>query len=285
MSRQRIEPQRGCAFVLSRGQVLRVIDPTGEQVADFVAFARDDPREWLSSGRTFDYNNTIYLTTGHVLYSNRSRAFLTITADTVGRHDVLYTPCSQATFDILYKVHGHHPSCLENLATNLQPFGLQPDHIPTTFNIFMNVEVAGDGSLSILPPRSKAGDYLELRAETDLVVGLTACSAEMSNNYTLKPIEFELRPGSGASAATTERAQMSEHKPRRDEQGWKPDENEEVVPLPSSDTQSDHDRVRQSNDRDQRLEREGKPAPHNRGYDEAADGPASPGVRHVVDEP
>ncbi len=58
-----------------------------------------------------------------------------------------------------------------------------------------------------------------------------------------------------------------------------------VVPLPSSDTQSDHDRVRRSNDRDQQREREGKPARHNRGYDEAADGPLTPRVERVVDEP
>ena len=193
MSRRRIEPQRGCAFAMARGDTLRVIDPMGEQVADFVAFARADAAEWLSSGRTFDYNNTIYLTAGHVLYSNRSRPMLTIVADTVGRHDFLYTPCSQETFDILYQVEGHHPSCLENLASNLRSYGIDADRIPTTFNIFMNVEVARDGTLGILPPRSKAGDYLELRAETDLVVGLTACSAEMSNNYRLKPIDFELR--------------------------------------------------------------------------------------------
>jgi uncharacterized protein len=200
MSRQRIEPQRGCAFVMSRGDTLRVIDPSGEQVADFVAFARADGGEWLSSGRTFDYNNTIYLTIGHVLYSNRSTALLSITADTVGRHDFLYSPCSQETFDILYKAEGHHPSCLENLASNLRAFGIGSDQIPTTFNIFMNVEIGSDGTLSILPPRSKAGDYLEMRAETDLVVGLTACSAEMSNNYRLKPIEYELRTEGDASA-------------------------------------------------------------------------------------
>ena len=58
-----------------------------------------------------------------------------------------------------------------------------------------------------------------------------------------------------------------------------------VIPIPSSDTQSEHDRIRKSNDLDQQLEREGKIAPHNRGYDEAADGPATPKVRHVVDEP
>lgn len=192
MNRQRIEPQHGRAFLMSRGDTLRIIDPTGEQVADFVAFGRADANEWLSSGRTFDYNDTIYLTAGHQLYSNRSKALLTITSDTVGRHDFLYTPCSQETFDILYKTKGHHPSCLENLAMNLRPFGITQDQIPTTFNVFMNVEVERDGTLRILPPRSKAGDYIELHAETDLVVGLTACSAEMSNNYRLKPIEFEL---------------------------------------------------------------------------------------------
>jgi uncharacterized protein YcgI (DUF1989 family) len=183
-----------------RGETLRVIDPLGEQVADFVAFARADAGEWLSSGRTFDYNSTIDLTTGHVLYSNRSRALLTITADTVGCHDFLYAPCSQETFDILYRTTGHHPSCLENLATSLRPFGIGSDQIPTTFNIFMNVEIGPRGVLTILPPRSKPGDYVEFRAETDLVIGLTACSAEMSNNYRLKPIEFELGavPSDGA---------------------------------------------------------------------------------------
>ena len=190
--RGRIPPQRGIAFEMSTGDCLRVIDPDGEQVADFIAFARGDLKEWLSSGRTLDYNGTIYLTTGHVLYSNRSNPMLTITSDTVGRHDFLYTPCSPETFSILYKTTGHHPSCFENLATSLCAFGIEPDAIPTTFNIFMNVEVTPSGVLSVLPPRSRAGDYIEMRAELDLVVGLTACSAEMSNNYRFKPIDFEL---------------------------------------------------------------------------------------------
>jgi uncharacterized protein YcgI (DUF1989 family) len=193
MTRRRIEPQSGVAFALERGRMLRVIDPQGEQVSDLIAFARGDSREWLSSGRTIDYANTIYLTTGHVLYSNRSRPMLTIVADTVGRHDFLFTPCSGDTFSIIYKSSGYHPSCFENLVRGLAEFGVAADAIPTTFNIFMNVDVAGSGELTIRPPRSKPGDYIELRAEMDLVVGLTACSAEMSNNYAFKPIDFEIR--------------------------------------------------------------------------------------------
>ncbi|MEA2603354.1 MAG: uncharacterized protein QOF89_4346 [Acidobacteriota bacterium] len=192
--RTHLAPQTGTAFPLAKGQVLRVIDPEGEQVSDFIAFSQTDPAEWLSSGRTLDYNNTIYLTTGHILYSNRSRPMLTILEDRVGRHDFLYTPCSPETFELLYPEHrGYHPSCFENLWRSLQPFGIAPDAIPTTFNLFMNVDVLPSGELRIGPPRSKAGDFIDLRAEMDLLVGVTACSAEMSNNYRFKPIDLEIR--------------------------------------------------------------------------------------------
>jgi hypothetical protein len=62
------------------------------------------------------------------------------------------------------------------------------------------------------------------------------------------------------------------------------DNDETVVPIPSSETDAEHRRIRQSNDRDQELEREGKQSRHNRGYDEAADGAATPEIERVVDE-
>ena len=74
---------------------------------------------------------------------------------------------------------------------------------------------------------------------------------------------------------------MATQHPKRDDATQGLGDRAEVVPLPSSDTKADHDRVRKSNDRDQQLEREGKTSPHNEGYDEAADGP----TRQVVDEP
>lgn len=192
MAQQRLEPQTGTAFELARNQHLRVTDLEGEQVADLVCFSQTDRREWISSGRTIDYANSIYLTTDNVLYSNRSSPMLTIVQDDVGRHDFLLTPCSPDTFRILYKTTSAHPSCFKNLQTHLARFGIQPDDIPTTFNIFMNVEISPDGTLSILPPRSRAGNSITLRAEMDLIVGLTACSAEMSNNYKFKAIGYEI---------------------------------------------------------------------------------------------
>ncbi|MEJ7846465.1 MAG: urea carboxylase-associated family protein [Pyrinomonadaceae bacterium] len=187
-----LEPQTGIGLTIKKGQFLKIIDPQGEQVSDLTAFAREDIAEWLSSGRTIDYTNRIYLTTGNILYSNRSRSMFSIIEDTVGRHDFLLTPCSPETFQILYGNHEYHPSCFENLHTNLAQFGITPDMIPTTLNVFMNVVVLENGELRIDPPPSKAGDYIVFRAEMDLIIGVTACSAEKSNNYSFKPIDVEI---------------------------------------------------------------------------------------------
>jgi uncharacterized protein YcgI (DUF1989 family) len=192
IDRYHLKPQTGVGITVEKGQFLKIIDPRGEQVSDLTAFAKENTAEWLSSGRTIDYANTIYLSTGHTLFSNRSRPMFSIVEDTVGRHDFLLTPCSQETFQIIYDNHDYHPSCFENLHTNLAQFGITPDMIPTTLNIFMNVIVLETGELRIDPPPSKAGDYIILKAEMDLFVGVTACSAEKSNNYSFKPIDVEI---------------------------------------------------------------------------------------------
>ncbi len=187
-------PERsGVAFRLPMGTTLTVIDPRGEQVADCVAFAADDVREVISSGRTLDYAETIRLTTGHKLYSNRSRVMMSIIADTVGRHDFLLTPCSIDTFLHFYPDLPPHRGCFGNLSEALAPYGIMPDDIPVAFNIFMNVPVDGEtGKLAVLPPTSKAGDFLTMRAEMDLIVGLTACSAPASNGGSFKPIHYRI---------------------------------------------------------------------------------------------
>lgn len=171
----RIAERSGTAFRLDAGATLEVIDPMGCQVSDLLAFNADDVDEAISAGRTFDYAETIYLTTGHSLYSNRSRAMLAIVADDVGRHDFLLTPCSLDTFRHFYPNKPLHRGCFGNLAAALAPYGVTEDMIPSAFNCFMNVPVDGEtGKLRVLPPLSKAGDRITFRAEMDLVIGLTA---------------------------------------------------------------------------------------------------------------
>ena len=189
-----IPPRSGTAFRLARGDVLTVTDIEGVQVADLLAYNAEDVREVISNGRTLDYAETLRLTTGHRLYSNRSNPMLTIIEDSVGLHDFLLTPCSEATFRHFYPDQPVHRGCFGNLAAALEPYGVEPDMIPVAFNIFMNVPVHPDGRISVKPPVSRAGDTIRLRAEMPLIIGLTACSAYSSNGGSFKPIGYSISP-------------------------------------------------------------------------------------------
>ena len=188
-----IPPRSGVSFMVNKGEFLKVIDIEGEQVSDLICYNLHDKAEYLSSGRTIDYAETIFLTKGHSFYSNRSNIMLEMVEDTVGRHDFLLSPCSAEMFRIIYAHTEPHRGCAGNLAAALKDYGIEPDNIPVCFNVFMNVEVDGTtGKISVLPPESKAGDYVVFEAKMDLIIGMTACSAGMSNNFSFKPIGYTI---------------------------------------------------------------------------------------------
>ncbi|WP_296621597.1 urea carboxylase-associated family protein [Marivirga sp.] len=189
---QIIDKQSGVSFKLKKGQYLKVTDPQGGQVSDMVLFNENDVREKISSGKTLDFEESILISTSNYLWSNRSNKMMLVLEDTNGRNDFLLAPCSLATFKIMYDIDTYHPSCFENLEMHLKQFDINADDIPTAFNIFMNVQFDEAGKLSVKPPLSIAGDFILFEAQMDLIVGLTACSAEDSNGGTFKPIKFEI---------------------------------------------------------------------------------------------
>ena len=184
--------QSGDSFTLKKGQFLKVIDVKGEQVSDLVVFNANDYNEKISAGKSMDFEESILLTTGNFIWSNLGHKLLKIIEDTNGRNDFLLAPCSQETFEIMYGIKEDHPSCFNNLTTALKKFDIPYYDIPTAFNVFMNVQFDQAGKISVLPPTSKAGDYVIFEAQIDLVGALTACSASDSNGGSFKPIQFEI---------------------------------------------------------------------------------------------
>ncbi|KAK7734602.1 hypothetical protein SLS57_000299 [Botryosphaeria dothidea] len=188
-----LSPRTGTAFQLKKGQRLTVIDPEGVQVSDLVAFNAHDKREVISNGRSFDYADKIYFSTGDRLYSNRSNVMLRIVEDTAGTNDFLLTPCSKEMFRIIYQDENPAPGCFGNLAHALAKYGIEEDSIPCAFNCFMNVPVVGKtGRFTVEAPITKPGDHIDFVAEMDLIVALTACSALKSNGGRFKPIQYRI---------------------------------------------------------------------------------------------
>jgi urea carboxylase-associated protein 1 len=183
-------PPRGyMARELSRGDILRVTDLEGQQVGDLIAFNRADLSEkfWISN--TIRLNGTVYITTGHMLYSELSRPMLTIVADTCGRHDLLAGSCNAEIDKVRYGVDAHY-GCVENFVAALQPWGIERPDIPMSLNLFMNCPVQPDGRWTIAEPVSQAGDFVDLRAEMELVVALSNCPQDLNpcNSGMLKPL-------------------------------------------------------------------------------------------------
>src|ERR1700688_3051581 len=104
----------GRAFPVSQGQFLEIIDTEGQQVADFVAFAAQDRREWASTTHTRSSTLRLSLKVGDVLESNWRRPMFRIVRDDVGSHDVITSMCDERRYQIDYGVEGHR-SCRTNL--------------------------------------------------------------------------------------------------------------------------------------------------------------------------
>lgn len=188
---EEIIPPRGkIAREMATGETLRIVDVEGQQVGDIIMFNKNDLREkfWISN--TVRLNGSVYATTGHVLYSELSKPMFTITADTCGRHDLLAGSCNAEIDKVRYGVDKHF-GCVENFVAALEPYGIARKDIPMSFNLFMNCPVQPDGSWTIAPPVSKAGDYVDLRAEMDLLFVLSNCPQDLNpcNAGNLKPLK------------------------------------------------------------------------------------------------
>jgi uncharacterized protein YcgI (DUF1989 family) len=182
----------GAGLRLKRGERLRIIDIEGGQTGDLVAFSHDG-KQRLSSGRTFDYGGKIYVSTDDVLWSDRSSPMLTIVVDDIGKHDLLYAPCSIEMYRIQYGVTGHHANCYDNLCSAFREMGIEPEPLPSSLNFFMNADVAADGRLTFSPPRTRAGASMTLRAEMDLVIALSSCPASTCNaGAPIRPLAYEI---------------------------------------------------------------------------------------------
>lgn len=129
---------------------------------------------------------------GDYAFSNLYNKMLVVAEDTVGRQDLLYPACSPDMYRYQYGFTGHHPTCLENLYTALRDYAIRIDEIPGPINLFMNSRVSPDGTIRIDEPCSKAGDYVSLKAEMDMIVAVSACSVKESalNACECRPIKI-----------------------------------------------------------------------------------------------
>jgi len=181
--------------VVRQRETLRIVDLEGNQAVDTLFFNADEPAEHYSAVDTIREQGNIYLSTGTVLQSDLCRPMLTITADTVGRHDTLGGACSTESNTVRYalekkSMHACRDSFLLAVAENEQ-YGLTKRDITHNINFFMNVPVTPDGGLQFADGLSAPGKYVELTAHMNVIALISNCPQlnNPCNAYNPTPIE------------------------------------------------------------------------------------------------
>ena len=174
-----IEPKSAQTVSVKRGQVLRIEDVDGGQVADLVCFSSSDHKEKFSQAKTRVRNWGIRIGVGSQLVSNRDNVMFTIGLDTVGVHDIVFCPCHSYVYEHVFGV-GPRNGCFENLADAVAAAGISADDLPDPVNIFMNTGIGDNGEIYVAATPSKKGDFIELVAEMDCLVAVSACADDVT---------------------------------------------------------------------------------------------------------
>lgn len=177
----------GWAGELKKGQVIRIIAAT---TVDFVCFKLQNLRERFDQPRTKVYNMKLFISTSDKLMGRDNQHMMTVLADGFkeGTHDLQKGMCSGYRFQLAKqenRLREYYPreiqeipdhGCYENLSKALAPHGIAPEDIPSPFNLNQHMKIDGaTGRMEHTQVRPKPGNFMDIRAEMDLLVALSAC--------------------------------------------------------------------------------------------------------------
>lgn len=162
--------------VVRKGQILRIEDSYGQQAIDTLFYNADDFSERYSSQDTMREQGAAYISTGTQIISSEGRVMAVMTADTCGRHDTSAGACSCESNTVRF---GHYTkylhSCRDNFVLEVAKHGMSKRDVVPNINFFMNVPIEPSGEMTIVDGISAPGDYVELKAEMDLLLVISNC--------------------------------------------------------------------------------------------------------------
>jgi uncharacterized protein YcgI (DUF1989 family) len=188
-----LQPGTGKAFELLAGQVMRIEQIEGNQCVDFNCFNLHDYKEFMHCGRTRTLHG-INPSEGDFMWSAppRERAMVYILRDTVKCNDVMFPRCSANVYETLYGLPVH-TNCHDIQAEAQREYGLTPDDVHDSFNLFMATGVDGTKTY-VTRQDSKPGDHVDLLALFDLLAVPNICGADVmkTSNYSIKPVKVSI---------------------------------------------------------------------------------------------
>jgi len=197
-----IQPGASWSHVLKRGTALRLTDVEGGANVGGMFYNFECPSERYNMPDTLKAQHIARLTNGFVLYSDMGRILLSVIGDTVGWHDPIGGSSSRALVESKYGPSSYqkdrneyHKNGHDSFLVELGKWGLGPRDLVANVNFFSRVDVADDGTMSFAPGNSNAGDFIDLRAEMNVLAILNSCPHPLDPNpkYEPKPVQVSIR--------------------------------------------------------------------------------------------
>lgn len=162
--------------VIKRGQTVRIEDSYGQQAIDTLFYNADDVSERYSNQDTMREQGAAYISTGTRVMSNEGRVMLTMTADSCGRHDTAAGACSCESNTVRFGLGTKYlHACRDNFVLEVSKHGMSKRDVVPNINFFMNVPISPNGDMTIVDGISAPGDYVELKAEMDVLLVISNC--------------------------------------------------------------------------------------------------------------
>ena len=194
---ENIQPGNASAFEVKAGQYIQILDVQGRECSDFQAFSA----KALDKGLERDIDPTTTRSLGGSLYPAPglfSKYFtidheplVEIVQDTCGRHDTFGLACTARYYEDLG--YPGHVNCSDNINQQLGSFGIRPRGGWPAINFFFNTLLDDTNAISMDEPWSRPGDYVLLRALSDLVCVATACPCDVDPANGWNPTDIQTR--------------------------------------------------------------------------------------------
>ncbi len=196
----RINIASSMGFEVYAGEYIQIVDIAGRQCSDFLAFER----RAVDAGRPLPLDSTTTRTMSGLAYPKPGLAsrfydrdrnpLVEVVQDTVGRHDTFGLACTSRT----YEDAGYfgHANCSDNLNVTMAPYRIDGRRGWPAINFFYNTNVDHQNQIWFDEPWSRPGDYVLMRALSDLVCAATSCPDDIdpANGWQLTEIQVRVYP-------------------------------------------------------------------------------------------
>ncbi|MBD0317134.1 MAG: DUF1989 domain-containing protein [Thermoleophilia bacterium] len=208
----RVDKATACSYEVRAGEYIQVIDVEGKQCSDFLAFHRakleDGVERGLDSTVTRTLMGNAYPTPGlhGKFYDVDMDPLVEVVRDTVGRHDTFALACTAKYYEDMG--YPGHTNCTDNFNGQLDPYGIAPRRGWPALNFFYNTSFDSTMVMTMDEPWSRPGDYVLLRAMTDLVCASSACPDDIdpANGWQITDVHVRVySPENRFSAAIAHR--------------------------------------------------------------------------------